>query len=283
MKNIFIPATVFLLILILSSCGQKSNNQQKATENTEEKSTVSEDKSKEELSAAASAAQNEEPMTPKPAEKKEIVAKFVKFSPSTSGSVFIFEDQNGKEHLFHKARNAEGMDFAMDLEPGIEPAGYENIWFNVVVENREVERAGEKGEEWTILKVEKIDVPDSKDHRKVAFTASDLKNSVFFGDPFWSMHFKDDHLLKSSTRGDVKFLYLKDGDAGNFQLEDAIIPVSPVVVELQVTDEDMGAIAIVTIIRETCSDGESDNDYPFTFSMKWKEDGGGWNGCGRVD
>jgi hypothetical protein len=96
------------------------------------------------------------------------------------------------------------------------------------------------------------------------------------------MYFKDHHLLKSYPTGEVKLLYLKDGLADKHKLEDVIIPVSPVVAEVQVTDEGMGAMATITIIRETCSDGMSDIDYTYTISLKW-DDGGGWSGCGRID
>jgi len=119
-----------------------------------------------------------------------IQARFVKFSQSIKGSIFVFEDKNGEEYWFHKARNAVGMDFVNNLQPMEEPEGYQNTWFKVTFENRKVERAGEVNTVATIVKVEKTQTSGSRDqdNATLGFSAEELKNAMFSGtEPFWSM------------------------------------------------------------------------------------------------
>lgn len=284
MKTTSLIFSVFLLTIMLSaSCGMKENKQHQAADQNESMTPKPQDNQI--ISEEPGEANNESAtgMVAANHESKEMVARFVKFSPSTSGTIFVFEDKEGEEHWFHKASDVVGMDFIKDMQPMVEPEGYDHIWFKVTFENREVERAGETRTEATIVAVERQANENADEGRKLAFTAEDLKKAVFSGtEPFWSLYFKDDHILKVSPMGEEILYYFKDGVAAQKELADVIIPVSPVVVEMQVTDEAMSLLATITIIRETCSDGMSDRDYPYTISLNI-EDGTSMNGCGRVD
>ncbi len=274
-KNLFFPGLAMLFAL-MNGCGSQGQKQAENTGNEEVTSS-------EVIGQQATTVPSEASTEIAEAETNELLARFVKFSPSTSGSIFIFEDKTGEEHWFHKAPDAVGMDFVKDLQPMVEPEGYENIWFNLIYENREVERAGETKNEATIVKLERRQIHSSEAGKKRAFTADDLRNAVFSGtEPFWSLYFKDDHALRVSPEGEEILYYVKDGLAAQHSLEEVIVPVSPMVVEIQVTDEGMSVLADITIIRETCSDGMSDRDYPYTISLDI-EGGESMSGCGRID
>jgi uncharacterized membrane protein len=119
--------------------------------------------------------------------------------------------------------------------------------------------------------------------KQAAFTAKEIKNAVFMGtEPFWDITFYDTYAEKNDMSGTkVKFYYLKNGNAGNHKLSEVIKPASTNSVTFEVTDESGGVAGDVSITRKACSDGMSENIYPYTFSLEWKT-GGGWEGCGRI-
>ena len=119
--------------------------------------------------------------------------------------------------------------------------------------------------------------------KKAAFTAKEIKNAVFMGtEPFWDITFYDSYAERNDPSDrKATFYYMKDGTYAGHQLADAIEPASSNSVTFTIIDEAGMVPGVVTITRKSCSDGMSDNIYPYTFSLQW-ENGNAWKGCGRI-
>lgn len=114
------------------------------------------------------------------------------------------------------------------------------------------------------------------------FTADRIKKISFSGtEPFWSMQLREDRAERRMMDGSlVRLDYVKGNVAHNIKLSQIIEHKDANTVNIKVTDESGGALGIITIEKKNCSDGMSENVYPYTFKLTW-EDGGGWSGCGR--
>ncbi len=110
---------------------------------------------------------------------------------------------------------------------------------------------------------------------------NELKTLKFFGvEPGWTLTFKDDHMIY--TEGyegeDIKMLYYGDLDGSNQRLKQ----LSEREVQVRLVPEmakDKAYIWTATIKKEDCSDGMSDNTYPYSISIDVEE--GTKTGCGR--
>jgi uncharacterized membrane protein len=251
----------------------ESENQSKATPDNQE-------------SAEATSAKSEvEPLEPG---TYRIKAKLSKVVSDEDETFFVFENVYGDAFHFYTGRDTKGLDFADEFEPNRTPPGYDDIWFDVVFElgDKRYYHSGARREMtrtvFVALDVSKTDTPPETGGDVPAFTATNLELASFSGvEPFWGIVFRESHIKKSSPSGEVKLYYLKNGQMGNHELADVIQPISPDAVQIEATDESGGAMAVITITRERCSDGMSDNNYPYSISFTW-EDGGRLTGCGSL-
>lgn len=109
----------------------------------------------------------------------------------------------------------------------------------------------------------------------------ELKKLIFFGtEPFWDMKFKTDFAEYSNSDGTyLKLSYSKKADAQS-SLPDAVKVLSEN--ELQISTYENGKKLQITIKKEPCSDGMSDESYNYSISLAWESDNNTLFGCGRV-
>jgi len=109
----------------------------------------------------------------------------------------------------------------------------------------------------------------------------ELKKLIFFGtEPFWDMKFKTDFAEYSNSDGTyLKLSYSPKADAQS-TLPDAVKMLSEN--ELQITTYENGKKLQITIKKESCSDGMSDESYAYSISLAWESDNNTLFGCGRV-
>jgi len=111
-----------------------------------------------------------------------------------------------------------------------------------------------------------------------AITLQTLTNTTFFGtenDISWTLKFNNDKIIFTPTLGedayDVFYYYDKISCFTSISDDEVQIKATPNV--------DKGFIWTITIKREPCSDGMSDNSYPYSINIQWEDAVG--SGCGR--
>lgn len=113
-------------------------------------------------------------------------------------------------------------------------------------------------------------------------TLESLKSIKFFGtEPPWTLTFKDEHLNYSYgyENNQVKMVYYGDHDGSNQRIK----TISEDEIQVRMVSEaalDKGFIWVATIKKENCSDGMSENTYPYSIKIRVQE--GVKEGCGRL-
>lgn len=126
-------------------------------------------------------------------------------------------------------------------------------------------------------------VEKNKKQTPDALSVDDLKNAIFFGtEPNWTLKFTEDYAEYIPMEGQTTKMYYKKnyGDRTKNKLSDVIVVVSETTLEVQANADSGGGINL-TVKKEACSDGMSDNTYPYSLSIMIDEVGE-QKGCGRV-
>lgn len=151
--------------------------------------------------------------------------------------------------------------------------------------NQTAEKNTEESSQPTKAAAENTDEKQQVDKAVVAepkgISLDELKKLKFFGtEPGWTLTFKDDHMIY--TEGyegeDIKMLYYGDLDGSGQRMK----KVSDNELQVRLVPEmakDKAYIWTATVKREECSDGMSDNSYPYSIHIDVED--GSKKGCGR--
>ncbi len=212
----------------------------------------------------------------------KIKAKFRVMNASSSGTWHVFIDEAGKEYNFFGCENnslGENIDMGK-LEPSNPEHPYQNIWFDIEYIEKTMDfYQGEKISK-VVLRIVSMKKSGASESTS-GLSANDLKNVVFFGnEPLWSLKLYEDYAeYIPMGQSSIKLYYTKTYmDNSKSKLSQAIKIISDKEVEIQAQEGDGGAL--FTIKKESCSDGESNNKYPYKILMANVL--GKVNGCGRI-
>ncbi|MDD2563253.1 MAG: hypothetical protein PHU27_03430 [Salinivirgaceae bacterium] len=118
--------------------------------------------------------------------------------------------------------------------------------------------------------------------QKQLITPAILKQLTFVGtEPFWDITMSDSSAVYHSVDGDSVIMnFTKNGITGSYSLSDVIETISTTEIKIQIVAG--GISGLMTIRNERCSDGMSDTEYPYSFSLIWNEEEGALEGCGVI-
>lgn len=271
---------VFYIVLLFSlfvfiGCGNTDKQNEEQNENVEEKAQnegKNENEAKENIKISK-------------ANTQTIQAKFDKLVPGTDGAIYIFRDENGKTYQFYSVNETEGLEFTTNIDPLNPTNEFDNVWFKVTYEKRELEffdgGTGEnvKRNELVIIKAERLDAQSTS---RASITAADLTNAIFFGtEPNWTIKFYDNYVqYEPMGKAKEKLIYISaSGKSGNNSIEDVLQTVSDNAIAITVKSPK--GKAEITVKKEACNDGMSDNSYPYSITLKTKGQSAK-KGCGRI-
>lgn len=113
-------------------------------------------------------------------------------------------------------------------------------------------------------------------------TPSNLISITFFGtEPFWDLEFSETQInLKTIDGEDIAMIYTKNGLALNYRLQEVMeyAPNNDIVVTALAKNKP----AIITIKKEECNDGMTDNTYPYSITINWCGSINLHKGCGKT-
>lgn len=218
-------------------------------------------------------------------EEVTIKAKFDAVYTNSSGAIFTFIDENGKRFDFYDfGDKSKGMEFTHGLQPNNHDPKFDNIWFEVTYTTglKEFYDGGTgKTEEREVIYVK-----EAKQLGEITsnqgFGANELKKLQFNGvEPNWTLIFKENYAEYTPMGESTQIIYYKKdyGDQSKPKLSAVAKPDGNGVIEFQGSLEGWGAS--FTIRKENCSDGMSDNTYPYSVDLMFDESET-LKGCGRI-
>ncbi len=219
------------------------------------------------------------------ANTQTIQAKFDKLVAGTDGAVYVFRDKNGKTYEFFRVKETKGLEFTKDIDPLNPTDAYDNVWFKVTFESRELEffdgGTGEnvKRTELVILQAERLNAQNTGE---AGIMAAEVKNAIFFGtEPNWTIKFYDSYAeYEPMGEAKKKLTYLSAGSkSDNAGIEEALQHIASNEVTISVNSPN--GEATITVKRENCNDGMSENTYPYSIVFKTKGSSPK-KGCGRI-
>ncbi len=214
----------------------------------------------------------------------QMKAQFKGVYLSTGGSGYLFKDENGKEFDFHADGNesVHAMFDGIDTTVGFDEQKHYGEWYNLTYKTTTIQKYDGGTGDYTDKDVlVLVSVEPAEGGNNVAPANSidmeTLKNAVFFGnqDIHWLLKFKNAGIEFTPNIGEEPQMmyYYKD-------ISTCLTVVSPNEVKVKATfDMEVGYLSTLTIKRETCSDGESDEDYPYSIYIDWEDSES--TGCGR--
>lgn len=259
--------TAFLILLlcaftVIFSC---KNSETKDNENKDSTENVVVEKKIENKNDVNKQNTTKEPTT-------KIKAKFEMVSLGSDGAWYSFTDEKNKDYLFFDDGNQQVHNMFSDAEPNTSSKKYENIWFEVEYisktlqfydggEGKNVDRNVE-----IITSIKKID--DNSTTKSSELTLDEIIATSFGGtEPFWSIKFSKTG-AKFNAYPDAPEIILtygaKKANGNSFSIT--------------ADDHENMESYFITIKKESCSDGMSDNTYPY--SIEIKRDNSILNGCG---
>ncbi|MGM0377127.1 MAG: hypothetical protein ACQEQ0_10150 [Bacteroidota bacterium] len=270
-----------LLFLFAQACKNSPKDKNSKEEEQAEEQAVGQPESDKKPTAAKS--------TPKTME-----ARFKKFVVHEGETTYVFVDEEGKEWELRGNAETQDTDFTGTLEANTIYPGFDSQWFLVAWYGRKAE-LNKGGEDATsdeegpfLLSVKKIDREEPESAKTPAITFEELQNAVFFGtEPFWSMKFRDNGMYKEGP-GQEEELFKYVVHSGG---ETPVKAISENEVQVDVYPENKENDSYrwhITIRKETCSDGMSENTYPYSIEISWEDteemdSGKIGEGCGRID
>lgn len=276
---------LFSLFIVMSlSCGNAGQDKEKLKEElkeeilTEMKNNENQENTEKETTKT-NPLKREETTNPN---AKTVVAQFQMMVANTAGTSYFFETSSGKEMQFFPDKNLKGMEFANSLRPGSNDHKYFGKSFELKYEKRNVETPGGRVDRLILLSAKDAKNVEKSESTIGALNASELKNIQFNGvEPNWTLIFKDAYAEYTEMGQNTKKIYYKRSysDSSKPPLSDAIFSDSERKAELQ---GDFGDKSVkFTIRKENCSDGMSDNNYPYSIDIMFDKSGV-LQGCGRI-
>ncbi len=278
--------TTFILALLVFLFAHACNQPQKekSTKEKERKEQQTVDKSESKKITASS----------KPQEKR-FKARFKKYMFTDLGAIYVFVDESGKEWKLCEHGDTEGTGFAGKLKPNSIYPKFDSQWFEVTWDKRKLEFYDAGNDATTnnekvliLLSAKKIGDEVQKTAEEPAITFEELQNAVFFGtEPFWNIKFRSSQMYYKSGPGAEEELYnyLVEGNS-----KTPVKAISDNEIQVNVWPAKNGNDSYrwyIKIRKEPCSDGMSENTYPYSVEIKWEdveENGSGkiGEGCGRI-
>jgi uncharacterized membrane protein len=220
-----------------------------------------------------------------------LVAKFIAVYPNSQGAIFAFTGVDGQDYDFWESDTpAKGMEFMKDLAPNEVNPKFENILFEVTYVNAKKEfPSSEPGE--TVLRdvMHIVELKQIEEAPKVEgmtpkqFSPEEMMGLVFYGvEPFWDIQLKETHAeyRAPDMKGVLTIDYRRDeNDATKAKLSEVMRYKGNNILEIRGFMKEKSMI--ITIKREACSDGMSDDMHPYSVEFvhgQW----GTFRGCGRV-
>ncbi len=214
----------------------------------------------------------------KEAGNKTIKAQFEMMVANTSGTFVVFKDKEGESTWYRTTKEADELDFAVTLRPGDKNNKYNGKWYELTYEVRTEERAGDKQKRPYILKAKPISAPP----KPPKWNAQTLKKLKFFGsEPNWTLVLKETHAEYTPMGEETKRIVFdqapsKDKSTLSAHTKDNQNDI------LEVSGNLFGSVPVkIMIKKESCSDGMSDNTYPYAARLEF-EDKKAYEGCGRL-
>jgi len=205
-------------------------------------------------------------------ENLKIKAKFDAVYTNSNGAIFSFIDLNGNVYEFWEVGEVPpGMEFTKSLKPNIHEVEFDKIIFEVEYTSSKKEfynastSKNELKEVLVIVKVSKVN-----DNNTTQFlTVDQLKNTSLVGtEPFWNITFKDTYAEYSSPEftEPQKIFYMKnDSDKSKPNINELILNSENEKVTI-LGDMSNKKVKIL-IFKQNCSDGMSDESYPYTANV----------------
>ena len=119
-------------------------------------------------------------------------------------------------------------------------------------------------------------------NQKPLISSALLKDLTFVGtEPFWDISISDSSVVYHSVDSDSIIMnFTKNRIKGKYCLSDVLETVSTNEIKIQIVADEMDGL--IKIRKESCSDGMSNTEYPYSFSLIWDEEGGSLEGCGTI-
>lgn len=212
-------------------------------------------------------------------------AQFYGISLGSDGAIISFRGEDGTDYEFFDNGNQQVKDVFADVDV-TNPNDMTHIdeWYNLTY--KQVTKTfydGGSGQNvdrnvLVIVTIEPAAGTVTSD-AGTDITLQSLTNTVFFGtenDMSWTLKFQANNITFTPSPGtDAYNVYYYENK------NTCLNSISDNEVQIKATpDLDRGFIWTITIKRETCSDGMSDIDYPYSIHIQW-EGGDEGTGCGR--
>jgi uncharacterized membrane protein/outer membrane murein-binding lipoprotein Lpp len=270
-----------LALFLFSGCNNSAKQNQKSTseeETTNVKDTVSgeEQTSPADESPAVNEASNAETSA---ASTYTVEAKFEMMIANTAGTHYVFSDESGNEYDLFPTNETEGLEFANSLRPGDTSHKYNGDWYLLTVKDRVVETPGGEIERSFVLKASREKGQGEVGEDK--WDSESLKNIVFSGvEPNWSFKLKDNYAEFTEMGMETQLIKYEPTVPGiTPTLSDFTENSQQEVLKIDGTIDGETYVAI-RIKEESCSDGMSDNTYPYTIKIEFRY-GSVFEGCGQ--
>ncbi|PWD99338.1 hypothetical protein [Marinilabilia rubra] len=288
--KLHLPILVTLTLLFVAGCG---TNSQKQSDEVSQKETKTELKEGEDHQTQANDKNSSDELLSATQVKETgsitIRAQFEMMVANTAGTFVVFKAPDDEEGVWYRiADETNDLDFAMGLRPGDSDSEYSGKWYEITYEMRTENRKGREQERPFILSAREVGKGGTDNAPQPAITFEDLKNAIFFGtEPFWSVEFKNSHMFYQDGPGQEKKRYNYVVESG---ISSPVKAISENAVQVNVWPAINGTDSYqrhIIIRKEPCSDGMSDNTYPYSIEINredTEENGSGeiGKGCGRI-
>lgn len=210
---------------------------------------------------------------------KTIKAQFEMFVANTAGDFYVFKDPDGDETWYRKSREANGLDFAIGLKPGDQNTKYNGKWYEITYELRDEELKGTVTERPFILKA----TPASAPPEPPKWKSETLKDLMFLGvEPNWSLVLKETHAEYTPMGEETKRIAYNQAPSKDKASLTAYTTGNQNEI-LEISGTLPGSVSTRIMIKEeSCSDGMSDNTYPYAIRLEFNGESV-YEGCGRIN
>lgn len=274
-------AAIGLAVLFAFGCGN-SNEKTKEELKAELKKELREEMNAKKENTANNESETTDSRASENADYSVVKAQFEMMFANTAGTFYVFKDENGQSMDMMAEPGAPGLEFTRSLRPGDTSHQYYHKWYTVTYEERTIDYKGEPAKRLFIISVEPTTSAGGKSNDTGSLSGADLKNAVFFGvEPNWTVWFYEDYAeYEPMGQSKMKVYYKKSyADNSRPKLSQAIKQFSKG--EIQVQGDADGWGTLFTIKKEKCSDGMSDNTYPYSIKLLFDESEE-LSGCGRI-
>lgn len=270
-----------LALFLFSGCNNTTKQKQESAleeETTNFKETVSDEEqtSPADKSPVGNEATNAETSA---ASTYNVEAKFEMMIANTAGTHYAFSDESGNEYDLFPTNKTEGLEFANTLIPFDTSHKYNGDWYLLTVKDSVVETPGGEIERSFVLKASRVKGQGEVGEDK--WDSENLKNIVFSGvEPNWSFKLKDNYAEFTEMGMETQLI----------KYEPIVPGISPTLSDFTKNSQQevlkiFGTIdgepyVNIRIKEESCSDGMSENTYPYAVEIKFK-DGSAFAGCGQ--